>query len=365
MSIPSRIFLVTGPSQLLFLGASINKDANTRTSKAIDTLVFVSKEYLQDQRSICETIARTIWDWDRILWLPDLGYFEQACKRHVISNITDEHVEQLWLCMPYNKIEVDFQSYFYDSDVVLYDDGLGSYLDPHTLLNYFRHPSILKKQIKLSCAKLCQSLCSLLKETPSSLPKFFVRKRYGLFAPFTGSSPKTLEIVEWSFLTALIQKIGATMKPVVTPTSAKCCLVAGQYFSLSGGIKRSQELECYIKVCKVLCAQGYLVYWKEHPKNKKPFYDELNAAVHSLYNFDELCSSYWPLEVALRNLDIELFVAATSTSLIILDQVYKISVKSFCPLLIGELRGADLQVANFIIKNFEPHKLWSNHEAIN
>ena len=58
-----RIFLVSGPSQVLFLSAALVKDADLNTEVYADILVFSAVAYPKEKKAICEEIATTVWDW--------------------------------------------------------------------------------------------------------------------------------------------------------------------------------------------------------------------------------------------------------------------------------------------------------------
>ena len=83
-----RLFLVSGPSQLLFLSAALVKDADLNTEVYADILVFSAVAYPKEKKAICEEIATTVWYWSRIVWLPEIGYFNEGNTIEILSELS-------------------------------------------------------------------------------------------------------------------------------------------------------------------------------------------------------------------------------------------------------------------------------------
>lgn len=354
-----RLFLVSGPSQLLFLSAALTKDAALDAEAYVDILVFSAVYYPKEKKAICEEIATTVWYWSRIVWLPEIGYFNEGNTSEILSELSDTKPSQLWFCMPYGKVELVFTKHFYSTSIVRYDDGLGTYVIPKTLSELLKTPSFLKKQLNLVAAKSGRFMKDFLTLKRFSMPKMAPKKRYGLFASFVGSTVKSSKQVEveWHYLKAQLEKFNLHDKAIVPPSEGNTCLIIGQYFSLLGFFDRKEELNHYKKLCQYLYSEGYKILWKEHPKNRKPFFNELKATFTQIEDFNNYHSSYWPLEVVVKNINIDLFIATTSTSIVVLDKVFGYVTKSSAPLMIDKLQGADKQVAKILVEHLNKEQL--------
>ena len=124
-----------------------------------------------------------------------------------------------------------------------------------------------------------------------------------------------------------------------------------------GFFDREEELNHYKKLCQYLYSEGYTILWKEHPKNRKPFFNELKATFTQIEDFNNYHSSYWPLEVVVKDFNIDLFIATTSTSIVVLDKVFGYATKSSAPLMIDKLQGADKQVAEILVERLNEEQL--------
>jgi hypothetical protein len=352
----TRIFLVSGPSQLLFLSAALAKDAELDTNVYTDILVFTSVSYPKEKKEICKTIAKTVWEWSDIIWLIDIDYYECSNKSKVISTILNVEPYELWLCMPYGKVETEFQKCYYDSSIVRYDDGLGTYVMPNTLLGLLKTPSLFKKQLKMIGVKWKRSIEDTIKLKRMSLPKIIAKKRFGLFASFVGDTSKGMIQVDWSYLRTQLDKFHLKGSDEVL-LEGKTCLIIGQYFSLLGFFDRQEELGHYIELCQSLYKEGYKILWKEHPKNSEPFFNDLKATFKEIENFNDYHSSYWPLEIVVKDFNIDLFIATTSTSIVVLDRAFGYTIKSSASMMINNLQGADREVAEILLKNLNKEQL--------
>ena len=353
----SRIFIVTGPSQLLFLSATLLKDAELNNRVFRDILVFSSVSYPEETKVICKKIAKIVWQWDNIIWLTDIGYHKLKNKSKLISNIFTVSPAELWLCMPYNKVELEFQKYFYDASIVRYDDGLGTYVIPNTIFERLKTPSLFVKQLMLDLSKLGRSILDIIKLRNFSLPRIKPKIRYGLFVSFVQDSSKSLINVDWRYLSQQLDKFEIGDSNIEIQKGSKKCLIIGQYFSLLGFLDRQEELNHYIELCNSLFREGFTILWKEHPKNKKPFFNDLQSKFEGIEDFNNYHSSYWPLEIVVKDMNIDLFIATTSTSLINLEKVFGFKTKSSVLLMKDKLVGADKEVAEILLKNLKPEQL--------
>ena len=342
-----RLVLVSGPAQILFLSAALLRDERERKNAALDSLVFISPCYSIEQKEICYDIAKSVWEWDNIIWLNETDYFDGAYFK-CLSSIFECTFDQIWLAMPFGRVEMEFRKYFFNVPVTLYDDGLASIL----YWNKWRvlvHLSILKKIVLLYVYQWLNYLRYFKSSEHKILPKLLPRIRYSLFNGVRAvrrNSQYNIS-VEWSCLKQQLDKIN--IPNVSGKIQGKTCLILGQYFSSTGVISRNKEIEHYTKLCEHFRSRGYAVFWKEHPKNKLPYFDELIVSLDYVQDLNQYYPSLLPIEIVGKDLGIDVFVSVTSSSLLILNQAFGFRIVSSAPVLVNYLNGADRKIADFLM----------------
>ncbi|MFK7833708.1 MAG: polysialyltransferase family glycosyltransferase [Winogradskyella sp.] len=354
----SRLFIVSGPSQLLFLSAALLKNKELETEDFKDVILFKGKDIDSHKRSINLQIAHKVWNWHNILWLKEINFYNNSSQKKSVKKQFDS-VDEIWVCMPYGLEELSLSVLFPSAKIVYFDDGLGSYAIPNTLKGYLKKPSFLKKKFSLYFKRTTQALKDVFKDKTFKMPSFSYYQRYMLFSEFSKNEvlPSKRVIVDWYYLKIQLVKCKVDINTHLQLKNKKTCLILGQYFSLFGYINRTQELQHYIKLCKNLESRGYAIIWKEHPKNSKPFYKDLKEEISSIQNLNDYYDDAIPIELIVSNLDVQLYLAATSTSLVILDKVFNYKVCSSAPLLEPYMVGADKFVANLLITKLDEDQL--------
>lgn len=354
----SRLFVVAGSSQLLFLSAALLKNKEIEADAFKDSLVFSGKGVDKKRRLISDNIAKKVWEWNTTVWLEDVDYYNTSNQIKLLEQ-QFAHVDEIWVCMPYAGVELNLSIAFPTSKIIYFDDGLGSYILPNTLKEYLRKPSFIKKKLSLYFKRSKNALKNMLKFKSIGWPAFNYHYRYMVFSEFHQNKnlPSRHVIVGWSYLKTQLLKCKIDINSKLQLKSQNTCLILGQYFSLFGYINREEELQHYSKLCKNLESQGYAILWKEHPKNSKPFYKDLQKEISSILNLNDYYDDAIPVELIVSNLDLQLYMAATSTSLIILDKVFNYNICSSAPLIEHHMVGADKVVANLIIKELNDSQL--------
>lgn len=354
-----RVFLLSGGSQLLFLSAALLKNKELEKDKEFkDILLFTSKDVDEKRISSSNVIAHKVWSWHDVIWFDDLGYHSAANKKNLLKERFQD-VTQLWVCMPYGELELDMSTTFSSAKIIYFDDGLGSYVMPNTLKEYFEKPSFLKKKWSLYIKRTANALGDVFKMNGIGLPSLSYHRRYMLFSEYFQNStlPPRHVIVDWSLLEEQLLKCQIDINPELNLKDQRACLILGQYFSLFGYLDRDEELQHYVKLCENLESKGYEILWKEHPKNTRPFYDDLSKQFGSIRNLNDYYDPSLPVEIIACNLDIDLYVASTSTSLIILNKVFNFNINCSAPVMEKYMVGADKFVANLLIDKLDDNQL--------
>ena len=357
----NRLFIGKGTSQLLFLAASLNKNKKIDRGNYRDILIFKGVNYELNLKFYKKLIS-SIWTWHNLLFLDpedENDYTDQ------IKKISKEYsqLNEIWVCMPFNRLEEELLCLYPSAKIVQYDDGLGSYVLPNTFFEYLAKPSLLNKHLRLYFKRLFNFFKKCLKLNFDAFPELGYKKKYRLFSNFHQKFNlyKKDIIVDWIYLKEEILRFDLKVKKI-SKSDKKTCLVLGQYFSLYGYLDRQEELNHYLRLCKFIENQGYYIFWKEHPRNHNPFYNEIKQSIKSFENLSHSDGRDIPIELIASQLNIDLFVSVTSTSLITLNKLFNYKILSSAPLIKDKLVGADRFVAETLLINLNDKELLESME---
>ena len=356
----SRLFVVSGPSQLLFLGAALKNHLRNDRKSYFNLLLLRGDNISSTRKKITVKIAYSILNWEDIIWIDNQEYLDNNNRNSFLKSKIPKDIREIWLCMPFAPIELNLRLLFYYANVYFFDDGLGSCVRPISYLDYIKKPSFIKKSLALSYYKLKFWFSDLINLKINNLPSFGFKKEYLLFSTFIEKNKQNSKIVvvDWQYLKEIVSEITVDRENLLISPEKKKCLIIGQFFSSNDSTKRSDEQKKYTHVCEKMISLGYSVIWKEHPKNPDPFWDELkNDFGSNLYNLDDYYSFHWPIEVILNNFKIDLCVSCTSTSLITINRLFGAEILSFSPRLIPILKGSDREVAILLSKRLHKSEL--------
>lgn len=356
----SRLFIVSGPSQLLFLGAVFSEKSNLKSNDYFDILILRGDNVSDRRKDITEKIAKSILNWNKIIWFDNAEYFSQKNKNSFLKKIIKEDVREIWLCMPFAPVELNFRRLFYSAKVMFFDDGLGSCVRPISFSDFIKKPSFIKKSAALNFSKYLRWFRAVLVLKVCGLPSKGIEREYLLFSDFLNKNKRNTNsiIIDWQKLKNVVELIKVNSQFLLDFPETTKCLVIGQFFSSNEAINREDELAEYHSICETMIAKGYTVIWKEHPKNPKPFFGNLKEYFGSnLYNLDDYYSFHWPIEVLLNNFEVDLCVSCTSTSLITINKLFGSEILSFSPRFTPKLRGSDREVAVLLTEKLQESEL--------
>ena len=295
------------------------------------------------------SIAISVWNWQGIIWTEDLLYtnlpilnsdnfskVSKTFKRRIPAEVYDE----IWLChLAQNTAKFILESYP-EAAIILYEDGLHSYisyehiglLDTATLTITKKLKQQLKKLRRraepyniINRRGLCQRHLNRLKRVHLSLLKYLPLPEYmnqALIKQITRESIITS-------IKAIHETIQISNIPTLHNPPDNQVLVLGQCFSKWEVISWNEELEIYKNICLILLNNNLIPLWKEHPRVEQPFYDSLVNELPSVKKLDLNFHYSWPIEIFINQLGIKACVAATSTSLFYLQEIFEIPTYTF------------------------------------
>ncbi len=179
-----------------------------------------------------------------------------------------------------------------------------------------------------------------------------IKQRYLLLPELLSKQGSRIRAVEDANIKAAFSAadIGGA---AATVSAGQRVLILGQYCYVWNPFSWEEELAHYLAVCRQLAPLGEL-FWKEHPKNPRPFYDALAVEVPTLQNFETESEAGYPVELTISRGGFTSCVSATSTALFTLPKLTGIRSYTFVDRLIGTLVGADAEVAALIREHISP-----------
>lgn len=350
----ARVAIVLGPAQLLFLSASLRQAGQDRD----DFLILAGKDISPERKAIMEDIAQRVWPWQGTVWGDDIvsnnapktltGCLKAA--RCLADRVGARNVREVWLCQPLGPEESSLMLAYPAADIVVSDEGLGGYLHIR-MQDILRHPSIIRKWARLALRRYIALLRFERKLLPGPLSIVSIKRRYLLLPELVPSSGHGIEAINKVHLKSAMATcaIASPVLPGTIGPGQKRILILGQYLSHSGNrLTWKEELGYYADVCRELSPKGE-IYWKEHPKNPRPFYKHLVVWFPALRDFDAEFVKGYPVEITLGRSDFKVCVAATSTALFTLQRLTDLRSYSFVDRILSRLVGSDREVANLIL----------------
>jgi len=359
-STSSRLFVISGPAQLLFLGTALYKHSRKALEENNDILILRGDNVSQKRKVITEEIANKILNWGRIIWLDNADYFKQKDKKEFLRKIIPEWINEIWLCMPYAPVELNLQTIFYSAKVIFFDDGLGSCVRPISILDHVNKPSFIKKNLVFNLSKTMTWLRDSFLMRSKGMLSLGIKKQYLLFSDFLKIKNKKSKNIDmdWVDLNTIVSQFNVKEEKPLLFSNDKTCLVIGQFFSNNDSISRELELKEYLRVCEKMIDEGYDVIWKEHPKNPNPFWNDLKSVFNNkVHNLDDYYSFYWPIEILINTINVNMCISCTSTSLITINRIFGIKIMSFSPRLASKLIGSDREVAILLSETLDKSEL--------
>lgn len=356
----TRLFVVGGVSQLYFLVASLESEKERIGSiTTTDYLVLTGVQLTDKRRIITENVARKVWNWTKIIWKEefekDLISNQILKNKKILVNIREEiglnSVDELWLCVPFGKTEKIFYYAFPDAKIVYSEEGLGGYIQNNDLKSLLKHPSIFKKKCKIFFNRFVLNHYLNKKTNFNLWPLKSFEKSYFLFPELLTSKSKSRSCFKIK-KTHFFEVLDKLKTNDISLQEGHKCLILGQCFHKFGMLTWEEEKKLYENTCKQILGQGINVYWKEHPKNNKPFFASFQLD-ERLKNLNDFFDFEMPVEIIANDLDFDFFVSATSTSLIIFQEYYSKTSYTIASLFKKYLTGKAYKVLKLVENHIE------------
>ncbi|WP_352761638.1 polysialyltransferase family glycosyltransferase [Mesorhizobium sp. M0510] len=378
---PVRICCVFGTWQLLSLVASLRQSIADESSppqqEHEDYLVLYETAGVSEHfKTDLAKLASTVWTWKRIIWAYDLLTSERKYGQLQIFRIHHQiratiglevsSADEIWACFvnrPSEKILLDS---YPRAKIVLYEDGLTSYL-PFEVSTMARPPGTrLRKRITGAFIAGLSAISPALRlrKMADKIERRHL-KRVRLFYSLLSEIPVPYALADVprsqvgaSLMRDLIDEVS---RDALSGDNGDCrastnprILLLGQALSRNGIMSYAQEAAIYRHIAEQIVERGYDIVWKEHPRIRAPFFPELLDAVGNMTSdpstriTEANLPHTYPIELIVSRMNIVCCVSGTSAALLYLKWLYGIKAYTFAETLIPLMTGADILMSDMV-----------------
>lgn len=356
-----RLAFALGSWQLVALDAGLRAaDAACGAEPADETLVlYETGPASAGLVAAMHDVAMAVRPWRKVVdclaWMPlvhrKISQREfETLRERLLREVGVERVDELWLCRVTRAAERLVMEAWPDAKVVLYEDGVLSYLP-------MREPAgdgggggrvLARWRIALDARR---PVLRLRRWKNALDPRHRARiEEAWMLLGDTFAAPRALKGVTWHAVgpAVLEQTVAACQTiPAVARFAPLACdeaarprvLVLGQALSRYNALPRVDEEAVYARAVRQIVALGYDVWWKEHPRATEPFFAAV-AAGHPQGRVRELTLPFaLPVELVAGRLGLAACVGGITTALFYLPRLFRVAAYSFSDAFAGRLRG--------------------------
>ena len=357
----NRICFALGTWQLILLSAALqgSSEGVIPTLAPKDHLILYGPDSSDDLRIAMHSVAEQVWDWQSINWAGDLldrtipdSYNEFIERKSLLAKrVTKLNPDEVWLSKLSDIPEKMAAETFKDSAIVLYEDGLHTYvpvkiIESQRRGSYYRFGNFLTSLRKL--ASDYDVVWKSLNRGGIHISHLRRLREIHTFLDKNLQMPNMFEDIRKSqisttTLLAMIQRcfdlVPVDNLHVMTRAlSQQSVLVLGQCFARWKLMSREDEHLIYRNQVGFLLENGFDVLWKEHPRIDTPFFAELSEYFSG--RITELpLAHYLPVELLVGQIPLSNCVGGTSTSLFYLAHLFGVNTYTFSNSLVSLIDG--------------------------
>jgi hypothetical protein len=371
--IKTRFAFVNGIWQLCMVVAALKQEqVNNPQQKYQDFLIVYTRSKGSfsnpELTQFVINASSQFWDWHGVAeidwmpneWSPEFKKNKQKTVQPLleqfhINNISA--IEEIWLCQIHFLHQRLFADIFYKSKLVLYEDGLHTYSNTPYLItlpkinlkqpisNLTEYKTFIRNYIQGNFDWVTQGI---KRQHLRRVKKFYSVLGRKIAIPVPINMVPT-ELVDKQLLKTLFSelynRLGCNFDlKLPSNNQKKIALFLGSNFSHMQSFPRELEVSVFTEAIQTI-QEEYLILWKEHPRCKKPLFEDIKKNFNPgtiIYLSEE---QKLPVEVMLSNQKIDLCCSTLSSSLFYLDDIYGIKTITCVQPLLPSLKGDFRQLA--------------------
>ncbi|AFY47773.1 hypothetical protein Nos7524_1914 [Nostoc sp. PCC 7524] len=316
------------------------------------------------------------WNWQGVIqvkwvtseWDRNLNKEQNSAVQEIVKHFdldSPDAVEEIWLCKIQFRDERFFADIFSQAKIVMYEDGLHTYLANNYLISLPQVNWIHPREALARYKKFVREVISHEVDWYHKGIKRSHLRRIVKFYSVLGTQipiPAVFRNIRVEYVNKnILQKLFAELNhrfdcqlyPEVTHHHTKTALLIGSNFCHLDYFPRESEVAVFAHVIQKLTAQGYKIFWKEHPRNQIPLFEEFKQII-TLDNFVYLEGEQKiPIEVIVSQNKIDLCVSTVSSSLFYLNYIYGIKTLTCARQLLQYLQGDFRNLVELTLQNIE------------
>jgi hypothetical protein len=295
-----RVGFAVGSWQVISLAAALDEAADRPGGEPCEDhlVLYETAEIGAALASAMREVAASVRPWRRVIEAFDLfrGVPRKPDQRRLdalIARVRErlglDRIDELWLCWVTRPAEKLIMEAYPDARVMLYEDGLTSYLPMACPL---RDADLGDAIVAIAPKPVRRWLdakrpARRFRRHRSRLDPAHLRRIDGawmLLADCWPAPPPLRGVPRHAVTrTTVADKLSAcrSIASVAAFEAAvpdrPAVLLLGQTLSRWGALPRDDELAIYDRAMGLALDRGYDVWWKEHPRAREPFYPELAA----------------------------------------------------------------------------------------
>lgn len=318
-----RLIVCNGVAQLMFVDASLAaaSEANGQCEFEDHIMVYLIRHSDEKQNLLLQLTER-IRCWHSIEFV-STGDSSSSQLDNQLSRLG--RIDEVWVCMPGNRVEQAAMKAFPDARLVFYEDGLNAYTELHRFRQLIRHPirALRWSLVKSAHTLTRMGLGSLFSCWPyRKFDESWLLLRRDLDPASRYQAHETRDVTSATLLDS-VRKIRAISKANIPDVSdpRRTIVMLGCIFYLTRTMSWDDELKVYRTIIDEILSKGYRVLWKEHPRSTRPFGPEIQRQIDSGFECVE-SNHLFPVELLFVDAPIAGCVSPHSTSLFTLRMLF-------------------------------------------
>jgi hypothetical protein len=328
-----------------------------------NTLVLSGERVSPDLRRTMSHFSGQLESFTNVVWIDDLvadlttvtdAEFRARSER-LRSRLRAPRAAEIWTANPRSPVDRFLLGCYPRADVVLFEDGLATYIAPWTESQSFLERARATGGVYRSRLRRDPHARSRLLQRGARLLGQRARRPSLVYLILAGTLgvPRPYRRVGRSISAETLRTVVGRLYPQTPPQRVterrRAALVLGNSYSFWGAMSRHDEASLYARIIRRLFSAGFDIRWKEHPRTVQPFLAELrqlSAVDVQPYAADHAV----PIEVGLRYNPVDLIVSGTSTSMFYVPLIFgdRIRVASFARSVKPLVRGVRSEIVELV-----------------